>query len=193
MAFSEKIKEEVLKKSAFQCCVCQATMLEVEVHHITPQKNGGSDNIDNAAPLCPNCHSIYGNDPNKRKRIRQKRDWWYGRIENSSYPSDTQNPVILQNIYSAISGQRSDINELKDNLKTFAASAIDNMDPILTSISTNAVGSAISALCPIDSEREQYFKKIKEASKQALGEKCKHCGFSMEGAFIFCPNCGHKV
>lgn len=28
----------------------------MQIHHIAPQNEGGTDDIDNAVALCPNCH-----------------------------------------------------------------------------------------------------------------------------------------
>jgi len=75
MAFSEEIKREVRKRSANRCCVCGSVF--VEVHHIVSKADGGSDTIDNAAPLCATHHDLYGGNPEKRKQIRQMRDDWY--------------------------------------------------------------------------------------------------------------------
>ena len=49
----------------------------VEIHHIVPQKDGGPDDDDNAAPLCPGCHETHGGNPDRRKVIREARDHWY--------------------------------------------------------------------------------------------------------------------
>ena len=67
MSFTEKVKLEVKQKSAFNCCRCGN--IGVEVHHIIPESGGRSDDIDNAAPLCPNCHSYFGNNPDKLSRV----------------------------------------------------------------------------------------------------------------------------
>lgn len=75
MGFSEQVKLEVKRKAAFQCCRCRS--MRVEVHHIIPQEHGGSDDIGNAAPLCPSCHAYFGGNPDKRKEITQMRDSWY--------------------------------------------------------------------------------------------------------------------
>ena len=80
MAFSEKIKERVKRKAFFRCVICQEEF--VEVHHIVPQEEGGADTEENAAPLCARCHDLYGGNPNKRKQIRQMRDYWYETVEN---------------------------------------------------------------------------------------------------------------
>ncbi len=75
MTFTESTKLAVKQRAHFACCLCHA--LGVEVHHIVPQAAGGSDDEDNAAPLCPSCHEVYGANPVKRKFIRETRDFWY--------------------------------------------------------------------------------------------------------------------
>lgn len=85
MAFTEVLKLHVKKKAHFQCCLCHD--LGVEIHHIVPQSEGGPDDKVNAAPLCPTCHETYGDNPRKRKFIREARDFWY-EICESRYASD---------------------------------------------------------------------------------------------------------
>ncbi len=48
MPFSEKTKTEAKKKAHFRCVICYDPF--VQVPHIVPQAEGGSDEIDNAAP-----------------------------------------------------------------------------------------------------------------------------------------------
>lgn len=76
MPFNEKIKLRVKKKAHFKCCICES-FAPLHIHHIITQADGGLDTFDNAAPLCPNCHTTYGSNPNHRKFIREKRDHWY--------------------------------------------------------------------------------------------------------------------
>ncbi|HEY4273571.1 MAG TPA: HNH endonuclease [Candidatus Udaeobacter sp.] len=75
MAFSEALKIKVRKHTHFSCCLCH--VIDVEVHHIIPEAEGGPDTEDNAAPLCASCHNVYGANPQKRKFIREARDHWY--------------------------------------------------------------------------------------------------------------------
>jgi hypothetical protein len=77
MAFSETIKLKVKKLADFTCCWCRDLEKKVEVHHIIPQSEGGDDTLDNAAPLCSNCHTLYGGNPELRKEIKDRRDHWY--------------------------------------------------------------------------------------------------------------------
>src|SRR5688500_12380138 len=78
MAFADALKASVRKRSLGRCCVCQEPF--VDVHHIIPQAEGGPDTDDNAAPLCPNCHRRYGDNPRQRAMIREFRDNWYEQI-----------------------------------------------------------------------------------------------------------------
>lgn len=75
MPFPERVKIEAKKKAHYSCVICHKPF--VEVHHIIPQHAGGSDSLDNAAPLCGYCHDVYGENPSKRKQIREMRDFWW--------------------------------------------------------------------------------------------------------------------
>jgi hypothetical protein len=85
MAFAEGTKLSVQRAAHFHCCLCRS--LGVEIHHIVPQAEGGSDDPGNAAPLCPSCHETYGANPTKRKFIREARDLWF-EICASRYSGD---------------------------------------------------------------------------------------------------------
>ena len=75
MAFSESLKVKIRQRSNMRCCICNT--IGVEIHHIVPQFENGEDTEDNAAPLCPSCHETYGDNPKKRKFIRECRDNWF--------------------------------------------------------------------------------------------------------------------
>lgn len=79
MPFNEATKREAKERSAFRCCICHKPF--VEVHHIVPQSAGGSDFLENAAPLCAYCHDLYGGNPEKRRLIKQMRDSWWQVME----------------------------------------------------------------------------------------------------------------
>lgn len=92
MPFTEAIKLEAKQKAHFACVACHEAF--VEVHHILPQADGGSDDLDNAAPLCARCHDLVGGNPEKRKQIRQMRDFWYEICETQNLPSSKLNQDI---------------------------------------------------------------------------------------------------
>jgi hypothetical protein len=140
MPFSESIKKEVRQKAAFQCCRCRK--IGVEVHHIIPKECDGSDDIENAAPLCPNCHDDFGQNPEKRKVIFEMRDWWYEQVEKM-YPTKIIGLDVLEEINSKLEGIHKgilDVSELKPILKGLTDKAIEDITP--TSATTVATGAA---------------------------------------------------
>jgi len=94
LAFSEATKLIVRKKSHLQCCLCKH--VGIEIHHIIPQSEGGPDDESNAAPLCPACHEIYGDNPKKRKFITEARNLWY-EICESRYRVDGKEIMDIKN------------------------------------------------------------------------------------------------
>lgn len=102
MAFTEKLKKEVRNLADGKCVICHKPF--VEIHHIIPQSEGGSDTIENAAPLCARCHDIYGDNPKKRKQIIEFRNRWYQVIENtlnfsSVKPAQKENIALYHVVY----------------------------------------------------------------------------------------------
>lgn len=127
MPFSPHLKKEVREKAGFQCCRCHK--FQVEVHHIIPEKDGGLDTIDNAAPLCPNCHDELGDNPVKRKQVRQNRDWWYKVIENKygRLPGDATHLQEISQTLKTIKERTESLIELKEQLKQYSTSYIDKI------------------------------------------------------------------
>lgn len=132
MAFTESTKLEVRRRAAFRCCRCQS--IGIEVHHIIPQADKGSDAIENAAPLCPSCHDYFGANPVKRKEIAEMRDWW-NKIAEAKYGPNSENEAALAELTSELKAIRDDKNqntqaleELKNSLKIITDRIIDNVD-----------------------------------------------------------------
>lgn len=58
MPFDEKLRTRVLLWSDRHCCLCKKSCgVNIEVDHISPESEGGPSDIDNAIPLCFDCHS----------------------------------------------------------------------------------------------------------------------------------------
>ncbi|MGA1871739.1 MAG: HNH endonuclease [bacterium] len=143
MPFSETIKLEVKRKSAFRCCRCQN--IGVEIHHIIPEYENGPSDIDNAAPLCPKCHADFGDNPNKRKELRQMRDWWYEQAASMFKPLATLNPIIekIDSLVLSVQKNEANVSELKSVLKAFSDRQIESITPdSLVATSTSIVNSA---------------------------------------------------
>jgi hypothetical protein len=135
MAFSDKVKKEALGKAAFRCIMCGQYEVFLEVHHIVPEGKGGSDDIDNALALCPNCHTKYGNNTDFRKFLKTKRDYWYQECERErANHNPLFNPEILNILAEKISkvllqSREAELSELKSFLKKMTQDSIENKFP----------------------------------------------------------------
>lgn len=59
MPFDPDLRRKVLLWCDRHCCLCKkACGVNIEVHHIDPEAQHGGDDIDNAIPLCFECHSF---------------------------------------------------------------------------------------------------------------------------------------
>lgn len=120
MPFTEKLKLEVKKKANFRCCRCYE--IGIDIHHIIPQAQSGSDDIDNAAPLCQNCHDRFGANPEKRKEITQMRDHWYEIVKEKYGDGNSEklsgiNEIVLK-IQNTQEDQKTELQKLRDQLNT---------------------------------------------------------------------------
>ena len=182
MPFSEKIKLEVKRKAAFRCCRCRS--IGVDVHHIIPEKDCGTDEISNAAPLCPSCHDYFGDNPSKRKGITQMRDWWYDIVKQEFAAKDLDSSILSQiddKVSSILKHQTTDVSDLKSMLKTISAKLIDNMTASTASVTVSGIvntAAAASSGMPVHA-----------------GFHCKKCGTTI-GLLVGsnkCPNCGAEI
>lgn len=58
MAFDEQVRIKAFLWSDRHCCLCKkACGVNIEAHHLAQKSKGGGDDIDNAIPLCFDCHS----------------------------------------------------------------------------------------------------------------------------------------
>jgi len=94
MPFTDTLKDLVKKRCHFTCCWCRDNRNKVEVHHIVPQAECGPDTDDNAAPLCSNCHTLYGANAELRKEIRLRRDQWYSLVPQTTDPHLTKTLLL---------------------------------------------------------------------------------------------------
>jgi len=184
MAFSEKIKLEVKQRAAFKCCRCQN--IGIDVHHIIQVRDGGSDEISNAAPLCQNCHDQFGANPEKRKEITQMRDWWYGTCEKL-YSNKLVDEAILKKIddkLESIQQSQSGMPELKEMLKEVSDKSIDEITPETARITATGIINTSTAT-----------SAIKLGDRVYANFQCSNCN-TWIGLLIGsdkCPNCAAKI
>ena len=180
MAFSQQLIDQVKEKSAFRCCRCQS--IGIEIHHILPQKDHGPDTFENAAPLCPNCHSYFGDNPIKRKEITQMRDWWY-KIAEKRYSSGDMNYQLLNDINNKVEAltknQDKALIDLKETLKKAAFEVIDQMTA--GTASSTATGIANAATFSPSASASPSFPP---------DEDCSYCPSGLVKFGELCPSCG---
>ena len=175
MAFSETIKSEVKQKAAFRCCRCHE--IGIEVHHIIERSRGGNDDIENAAPLCPNCHTNFGANPEKTKEVRQMRDWWY-EVVSEKYSEGSEKWEKINNILVEMQkGSDKRMDEFKEELKKIQ----DNVKDI----------KKINASKAIQHNTNELITATTLGDNVHANFNCKKCGTSI-GLLIgtdYCPNC----
>lgn len=98
MPFSQEVKIKAMVACGRCCAICHKFCgNNMEVHHIKAQAEGGSDEYENAIPLCFDCHAeVRQYDPKHPKGIRfteqelrQHRDNWYKKVEVSGAVCET--------------------------------------------------------------------------------------------------------
>lgn len=187
MPFTEKVKIKVKHNAAFKCCFCQT--FGIDVHHIIPESEGGPSTFDNAAPLCQNCHDRYGDNPQKRKLIRETRDWWYNKCKEL-FKSPTYDPDQLSKIETKLEDIEKamqpiqKIDELKFILKGVSDRLIDSMTPSTAlSISSAVVNASTGATA------------VQLGEKVYANFRCRKCN-TIIGLLVGtdkCPKCGSSI
>jgi len=95
MGFPHKIRQEALRLSARHCSICHRYKgIKMEVHHIIQEADGGENTLENAIPLCFDCHADAGHfnarHPKGTKysipELRKARDEWYKFVKENSIP-----------------------------------------------------------------------------------------------------------
>jgi hypothetical protein len=204
MGFSEKIKKEAKRNSHFKCCICELCK-PLEVHHIVPEQHGGPDDIENAVALCAGCHNIYGGNPDHRKWIRDKRDFWYEKCQriyafedisqlektNEIIEKIAQHEQRFENIESDVkilqNTRQKYSNKLNEVILSFEDTETNNKSELSTQINTisSVVDSTATAIVNLEKGIFQLYN----------GETCPKCGTNL-GYFIAgstslktCPQC----
>jgi rubrerythrin len=185
MPFSEKDKEEVLKKAGFRCCVCRSHPA-THVHHIIPQKDGGPDTEDNAAPLCPNCHDTYGGNPEKRKFITRNRNDWYEICEKPA-PADIEQ---IQGMFDKF-GKNLATKEDIQKAVSYLDDQIQNImrQPLSTSEQLVRIGDATAAFSIATTSAS--IRPTIAPNSSVIYHVCGDCGNAFDCNEEKCPSCGH--
>jgi hypothetical protein len=143
MPFPQDVKTTALVACQRCCCICHIQCgVEIECHHIAPESEGGSDDLENCIPLCFNCHAKVGHYNPKHGRgnkftpeeLRQHRDSWFEKVHNSRafVESSSTAPVdcaIFDEIRKMLPG-----NEIISSLGSLLLSTNENQSAYLQDI-----------------------------------------------------------
>lgn len=86
MAWSQKVKDEVLIKCGRHCCICHKFCgTKMELHHIILKSELNDDSADNCIPLCFDCHADQKSEDFKHPKgtkystneLKGHREKWY--------------------------------------------------------------------------------------------------------------------
>ena len=98
MPFPSSVRDNALLAAARHCCVCRRYKgALLEVHHITPEAEGGASDFENAIALCFDCHAWAGHYFAKHPKgskyspshLRAARGQWYSNVEAGDVSSPT--------------------------------------------------------------------------------------------------------
>lgn len=193
MPIPKKIKDKVIRKASYRCSRCQS--LPVEVCHIIPRKDGGTDDIKNLIALCPNCHKMYDNGNINREQIISLKNWWLKQVE-PSLNSPYYQPELLRNIDFKLKKIQMDnqqgIKNIQDELYDLKNTMRNLTDNLINSLNFKNISSAVSGIINLwDSlsfQNETNFTNL-------VNIICKNCGIKM-GLMLgddICPYCGKPV
>lgn len=91
MPFSNNVREDALVSSGRHCCLCHKFCgIKLEVHHIRLESEGGKNTLENAIPLCFDCHADMTSYDKKHPKgtkyseneLKRHRDNWYKKVHD---------------------------------------------------------------------------------------------------------------
>ena len=173
MVFEEPIKKEAKRRGIFRCAACQKQF--VEVQHIVPPAEGGSNEIDNAIPLCAFCHHRHGDDPTLRDQLRDLRNAWWARCRKSQEESGVIE--LNQRLDQLRADFLSDVALESERLAEIRDLLLETIKDIESDVSGAGTVPEILAVSTTVSGSINFFP-------------CPACGYSVPFGAEACANCG---
>jgi len=108
MGFSPTVRHKALRLSARHCSVCHRYKgVKIDVHHLIQEADGGPNTIDNAIPLCDDCHNDAGHYNDRHPKgtkfsipeLKKDRDAWYDLVKTNAIPEKLHISEHIQTIY----------------------------------------------------------------------------------------------
>jgi len=184
MPFSDYTKRIARRKAHYRCVGCHEPF--VDVHHIIPESKDGSNKLDNAAPLCAGCHDAYGNNPDKRRQIREMRDFWYDVCRTRYASSDVSTFKRLDELYEMTKTVKDDQAKVLKEIKSTLSGALAS--------SARYVGESTS-LNEVTTDSGYITSGAMLSENVYANVNCRKCGTHI-GLLVGtnkCPNCGNPI
>lgn len=96
MSIPDNVAAKILVKSARHCCICRRfSPLQIQIHHIVEQADGGTNDEDNLIPICILCHSsvhtkMHMTKGFSRAELKGHREAVYDMVEKGKLPVQPQ-------------------------------------------------------------------------------------------------------
>jgi hypothetical protein len=178
MAFPRNDASELIAHCHRRCCICHKFCgVKIELDHIVPRAEGGTDDIENAIPVCFDCHAeIHSyNDQHPRGRkfrpdeLREHKEQWLETCE------DQPDALLDSTSNSDVGPWQALVDELGFNLGVAQNSETDQLG------------------CPF--QDEQFRRAIREGAiavlrnelKQVILESYRLIGRETNGYLRFTP------
>jgi len=196
MPFSEQVKLEAKRRAHYKCVLCHNPIF-LEVHHIQPEEEGGASDIQNAAPLCPNCHEVVGSNPGKRKFVTESRDFWWGlcakQEENPSLVATNERLDQLQQELKAVTQTQARQTEILSEMKTLYADQLKSTAGSVNSARTvEELMIASRATVVLAGTGSVTIRG--HAPTVSTTQSCSQCGFRYDAQTNSkCPKCGYWI
>lgn len=177
----EKNKQLMRQLCFYTCVACGTRNASIEVHHVDPKENGGSDEIENLVALCPNCHREYQGNDSKRTRLKEMRVWWIDECRKKVASENQIVKEISERLAESVTTTGAKLEEIKSLLLLHEQRKIDGIS------TANSIPQAIMASGVNISSAAAFHT-------DETGAMCKSCfkpiPYSGETGAMFCPFCG---
>ncbi|MDE0658047.1 MAG: HNH endonuclease [Gammaproteobacteria bacterium] len=70
-----RVRRHVLERDGYACCRCGRRGVRLEVDHVVPLKDGGTDDLSNLQTLCKPCHAAKTRAENTVHHVAGQDEW----------------------------------------------------------------------------------------------------------------------
>jgi HNH endonuclease len=167
MAFPSNVRREALERAHYTCVLCRRPGF-LEVHHIVAAATGGEDTIENACPLCPQCHADFGANPERRNALREIRNWWWGHC--STVAQDRLAYELGERLKDVQTEMSLNLGQITQELKDLIRSELSQRCQAVDSEeSLNAIAQIAEVSLPLRLAVYDAFAQVEKAVRLAGG------------------------